>query len=377
MSAHADAGPSSAAAWIACPAYVTRARGKLGKSSTYAREGTAAHHIAECILTGKPVPETVEVEGEVFDVSEDMLGYVNQYVTYAQMATYGHDFIGVEERVTVMIDGIQEPLFGTTDLVSYSAEDKSLLVADLKYGAGKVVDAAGNPQPRIYALGALQLPALKKAKVDTVKVAIVQPRAAGQTVKEEELSVDELYAWRDEVLVPALQRIDADDDTENPGSHCHWCRRKAECGAMRAKALDMARAAFADEPTPVEVLSGREIADVLEEAEVVEGWIEAVREEAQRRIEAGERVSGWRLAPTRPTRRWKDEAVVMSELLDAGLTNTQILTEMVLRSPAQIEKLLKKEGYDPDMLEPWISSKSSGVKLVRNDEADAAASFAG
>lgn len=376
MRAHADAGPSSAEAWINCPAYVTRARGRLGASSTYAREGTAAHHVAECILTGKPVPATVEVEGEVFEVTEEMLGHVNKYVTYAQLATYGADFIGVEQRVTLEIDGVGEPLFGTSDLVSYNAADRSLLVADLKYGAGKVVEAAGNPQPRIYALGALRLKALSKAKVESVRMAIIQPRVAGAFVKEEDLSIDELYAWRDEVLIPALQRIDADDGTENPGAHCHWCRRKADCGAMRAKALDKARAAFADPPVLVETLQQPEIAEVLNEAEIVEGWIAAVRAEAQRRIEAGERVPGWRLAPTRPTRKWTDEeAAAESIRTDTGLPFAALQQKPKLLSPAQMEKLLKKEGLAPDILEPLISSESSGVKLVRSDEATLAESF--
>lgn len=377
MSAHADAGPSSAHAWIECPAYVTRARGKSGSSSTYAREGTAAHHVAECILTGKPVPSTVTVEGEVFEVTEEMLEHVNAYVTYCQLSTYGADYIGVEKRVVVQLKGIKEPLFGTSDLVSYSAEDKLLTVADLKYGAGKVVEAEGNPQPRIYALGALQLPELKKAKVETVRVAIVQPRAAGRIVKDEELSIDELYAWRDEVLIPALQRIDADDGTENPGSHCHWCRRKAECGAMRSKALDKARLAFADEPPAVETLKEPEIADILEEVEIVETWIAAVREEAQRRIEAGEKVQGWRLAPTRPTRKWKDETAAYDQLRAEFDLHPDFLRQTPkLLTPAQMEKLLKKTGYDPALLEPLISSESSGVKLVRSDEPTVGESFA-
>lgn len=376
MSVHADAGPSAAHGWIACPAYVTRARGKTGSSSSFARDGTAKHHVSECILTGKPVPKTVTVDGVEIEVTDEMLEHVNVYVNYAQMVTYGADYIGVEKRVVLKLAGIKEPVFGTCDLVHFNSLWEEIEVTDAKFGGGKKVEAQNNPQLRIYALAALQLPELKKAKVKKVRLGIVQP-AMSPPVKTEELSIDELYAWRDEVLIPALQRIDADDGTENPGSHCHWCRRKAECGAMRSKALDKARLAFADEPPAVETLKEPEISDILEEVEIVETWIAAVREEAQRRIEAGEKVRGWRLAPTRPTRKWKDETAAYDHLRAEFDLHPDFLRQTPkLLSPAQMEKLLKKTGYDPALLDPLISSESSGVKLVRSDEPTVGESFA-
>lgn len=51
--AHAELSPSSAARWMTCPGSVAACRGIPDKGSSYADEGTAAHHIAaECLESG-------------------------------------------------------------------------------------------------------------------------------------------------------------------------------------------------------------------------------------------------------------------------------------------------------------------------------------
>src|SRR4029077_9129710 len=101
MSAHAACSPSSAAMWLACPASVTLTRDIPRTSSKYAREGTAAHHVAEKILRGDVVlPDKITVEGEEFIISPGMCRALNPYVTHVQALSLLPDAeIYLEERV--------------------------------------------------------------------------------------------------------------------------------------------------------------------------------------------------------------------------------------------------------------------------------------
>jgi hypothetical protein len=45
-----------------------------------------------------------------------------------------------------------------------------------------------------------------------------------------------------------------------------------------------------------------------------------------------------------------------------------MMTEPELKSPAQIEKLLRAAGYTTQFMEQLISKESSGVTLVRSDD---------
>ena len=73
MSEHAACSPSSAAMWLACPASVTLTKDMTRPSSKYAREGTAAHKVAEMTLKGDIfLPDKVTVEGNEYIVSPGM-----------------------------------------------------------------------------------------------------------------------------------------------------------------------------------------------------------------------------------------------------------------------------------------------------------------
>src|SRR6266567_2526608 len=91
VSSHAACSPSSAAMWLACPASVTLTKDIPRPSSKFAREGTAAHAVAEMILGGDVfLPDRVKVENEEFIVSPGMCRALNPYVTHVQ-SLFGPD----------------------------------------------------------------------------------------------------------------------------------------------------------------------------------------------------------------------------------------------------------------------------------------------
>jgi hypothetical protein len=93
-------------------------------------------------------------------------------------------------------------------------------------------------------------------------------------------------------------------------------------------------------------------------ADRLEGWVKDVRALAQDLLENGAPIPGYKLVPKRATRQWVDELKALEAF--EGLVPAEELIEM--RSPAQVEKVLKKHkvSMPPDL----IVSVSSGNTLA-------------
>jgi hypothetical protein len=74
-------------------------------------------------------------------------------------------------------------------------------------------------------------------------------------------------------------------------------------------------------------------------------------------------VPGWKLVAKRATRSWMSEAAALTALTEAGCSADE-LTE--LKSPAQVEKVLKKRKIA--MPEGLITAVSSGNTLASADD---------
>ena len=384
---HADAGPSSSKQWMLCPASVTQSRGKPRKSSVFAREGTAAHAVAELLIKGEPVPSHIEVEGERIEVTEDMLDYVAPYVAFADMTEATADWFAIEQRVSLegyYPEGMPEPVFGTGDMLAFFARTRKLRIADFKYGKGVKVKAAGNSQGRCYALGAIC--ALVDAGFPVpieIEIMIFQPRVS-DTPEMEVISYDDLIAWFHLELKPAIARIGAMDTTEVPGE-CQFCPRIGECRSVGRKAIEESRLAFDDGKVggvvapEMSSLSNEEIGAILAKAEIIENWIKGLRAEASTRIDAGQSVPGWKLVPKRAQRDWKDEEVAAKTFTRRGLTAVEIY-KTKLHSPAGMEKVLKASGMTKEgialVLKDLVVKESSGTTLVEDEDSRPAVSLA-
>ena len=174
MAAHADASPSSSSIWINCPASVTKARGRRRLPTIYTAEGSAAHEVADLLIHGLIPPDEIVVDGMTFEVDDDMVDAVERYVEYVEKLKANSDVFRTETQVAVTLPG-SEKLYGTADVIAYNRGTENLEVVDLKYGKGVAVSVVGNPQLRIYALGALD--SLGAAyPVETVQMTVIQPR---------------------------------------------------------------------------------------------------------------------------------------------------------------------------------------------------------
>ena len=239
MTAHAAASPSSAAMWMSCPASITKSAGMTRPSSRYAREGTAAHTIAEMIIGGNLVPPgKITVEGEQFIVGLPMLRALNPYIDYVQTLQKITDEVYVEQRVKI---GNGALVWGTADCAALY--DEALCIGDLKYGMGVPVDP-DCAQLKIYACAAVDT-LWRTEPVDMVYLTVIQPRL-DPAPKTHMMTMEELAEWAARELNPAMRRILKGDETEKVGPHCRWCVRKSDCASFGNYRSSQAREIFDD-----------------------------------------------------------------------------------------------------------------------------------
>lgn len=372
MSAHAALGASAAHRWMACPGSIRlEAQAPPDEGSQHAREGTAAHALLEQSLTLGLPPETwVGEDLEGWEVTEEMAEAVTVAWEYVQSRRECRPGVTMhlEVRVELELQDVDEPMFGTADVVLLfcNPEDgavEMVEVIDYKHGRGVYVEVQDNPQLRYYLEGSIQQFAAHGASPFIATV--VQPRYPsldGKKVRNARYGKSEVEEFRAELRDRALATQDPDAPLNpDPEHQCRWCRAKGFCPAVRNKALAIAQEEFG--PVPVEefpTLSPDRVSRLLGQAKEVESWISALRAFAYQEAERGRVPPGYKLVEKRARRVWAstDEAERW-----AARVNEELLLPRSLVSPAQAEKMVGRGNLPEDLVE----LKSSGTKLVLDD----------
>jgi len=339
MSGHAKLSPSSAARWMTCPGSVTLSEGIKDVGSDNANEGTMMHAFAAtCLETGGDAKDwigfTEKETGLVLNNSQakDVQFYVD-HVREIVASTGGELY--VEQRLPIGWLTGEEGARGTADAVIVTPTE--LIIVDAKFGF-RDVEAEQNPQLMIYAAAAWD--ELKVAyDFQRVRVVISQPRLLAKP--EFTFDMDELQMFIAEVAFSAeltRQQVDVYVPSEKG---CQWCRAKAICPALRANVMD-------DFDTVVpETAHEDDLARVMANANLIEGWVKAVRAEVERRLLAGEPVPGYKLVQGKKgNRQWANPDEAEATLKSMRIKHDQMY-DYKLASPTTIEKLAKAEEIGP------------------------------
>jgi len=363
MTTHARLSPSSAERWIACPPSVKLSERFPDTTTSYAEEGTTAHLVAEItirkalglITEQEAVTRMEEAELSLY-YSKDMPGNLEPYIEYVVSNATGADFIGLEEKLDI---GEWVPGgYGTSDAVIIKGD--LLEVVDLKYGQGVPVSATGNPQFRLYGLGAIN-EWLMLYPFSRVRCTVIQPRL--DSISSEELEVPELLDWAERVLRPAALLAEKGEGEYRSGDHCRWCKAKAVCRRRAEDNMALARYEFA-EPA---LLTNKDIADVLSAAGELKTWVSDVEAYAlDQALNHGASFHGYKLVEGRSLRQLTDEDGAVRILLENGIAEDALYTRSLVGIPA-MEKLVGKRRL-AELLKEHIVKPQGKPTLVKDTD---------
>lgn len=368
---HALLGASKAQQWLNCPPSVKWEQSFPEPDNTEAAaEGTLAHAIAEehlrRLLAGKKVATSQKLKKHPLyrPVMEEHVDTYTTYVMelYAEARQRTPDaMLLLEERVDFS-EYVPEG-FGTADVILIA--DGHMHIVDFKYGKGIPVDAAGNPQIRLYALGALNAYAMLY-DIDDTTMHIVQPRL--DSITSETLPVDMLEGWGADYVAPRAALAAEGKGDHNPGEHCRWCRCKNVCRHFAMKQLEIARLRFSEpehqERLPDE-LSPAEIAEILSGVDELTRWAKSVKDYAlDQAVNHGVAYPGYKVVEGRANRVITDEAKAIDMLDGAGFT-TDTITE--LKGIGALEEIVGKKLLS-SLLGDLIVKPAGKPVLAREDD---------
>jgi hypothetical protein len=227
-------------------------------------------------------------------------------------------------------------------------------VADWKFGRGVKVKAEGNYQWRFYAGAAMEMhPEMFEGR--RVVGAIIQP-AAEEPLTWEIIDTDELARFVAGMKM-ALADIAAGNTAFATGKWCRWCSGGPICPVKLSQAQELVGQHVDNTIDPAELGRLATLAGELED------WSKAVMALAHQELEKGRQVEGWKLVQKRATRQWVDDGAAAGALLGIGLDRSEIFETSII-SPAAAEKVVKKKGGNPALLDEVIVARSSGTTLA-------------
>lgn len=400
---HAQRGHSKWSASASAPNWACAGRialagetGRADNESEAAAWGTACHEVSDdCLRSGKRAEEWigrfVKTKRHTIEVDEELAETAQAYIDYVTEASvFGLAPLWIEQHFSLAAINPPFEAGGTADAVIFHDGQQLLEVVDLKGGRGIVVEALGNKQARTYALGAvLNNPGLD---IQQVKVTIVQPRAPHRDgpIRSETFHVVDLLDWTTELLEAMGRSKQAEIDLHGAmsdaeafeewariylvsGDHCTFCPCAGTCPALAVAAKSKALLFFKDESgveqeNTVGRLTTAEIAEILDRADMIQNWLNAVRAHAHAQAEAGVEIPNYQLAPKQGRERWNDgtEADVLAACEWAELPLSDYQNAPKLRTPKQIRKAL---GPDlAKLVERHSTVPTAGTSLVRQDK---------
>ena len=334
---HAVLSASSSGRWLSC---TPSARLELefdNVESEAAREGTAAHALAEhklkkALKMRSRRPNSEYDSDEMEECTDGYVAYVMELIAQAKQKC-SDPVVLIEQRLDFS-DYVPDG-FGTGDCVIVA--DDTLYIVDLKYGMGVLVDAVENPQMKLYALGALRLfDALYDIR--EVSLTIYQPRR--ENISNWTTTVEELKTWAEDVLRERARMAFNGEGEYVPGSWCTFCRAAIKCRARAEEKLKLAQKEFRLPP----LLSDDEIEAILEILPDLTKWANEISEYAlDAAVNHGRQWKGFKVVEGRSVRKYKDEEAVAEAAREAGFND---IYRQSLIPMTEMERLMGKSRFE-------------------------------
>lgn len=341
--------PSNASIWTQCPGAVKISQPylKLYEMSEAAKEGIAAHWVAEQIHAGV-VLEAGSVAKNGVSVTQDMIDGAEAY----------SDLIGlnatVEQRIN--LDSVSPGMFGYIDAFKVIGTD--LFIYDYKYGHTPV-EAFENDQMLASIRGLLDLPA--SVGVKNIHMEIFQPRVFTAVENKWSITMEEYQDYLPAILEAAKDVMGKDPEI-NTGSHCLRCKGRQACVALRESALaivDLSKGPSTLDLPAEEI--GQELGTLMDAQARLKARVTGLEEQAKLEMSKGSNVEGFTLQPGVGNLKWKvpvSKIIALGDVLgkdlrkpEAPLTPTQAI----------------KAGLEKKTVDGLAERPSTGAKLKRVD----------
>ena len=346
MSDHAVLSASGAYRWLNC---LPSARLELEfvYESSAAAKGTAAHALCEhklkkALHMRSKRPVSVYNSDEMEEHSDAYVEFVMEQFELAKQSCTD-PLILIEQRLDFSCYVPQG--FGTGDCIIIG--DKKLHIIDFKYGMGVLVDAVGNLQMKLYALGALEIYD-SLYDIEEVSMTIFQPRR--ENVSTWTIRVEDLKAWAEKELKPKAKKAYNGEGEYLPGEWCTFCRAAVKCRARAEEKLKLAQSEFKLPP----LLTDSEIEEILSKLSDLTKWAnEIIAYATDAAVNHGKEWHGFKIVEGRSVRKYKDEDAVAEVAKANGYKDIFrqsliTLTEMErLMGKSKFEKILGDLIYKP------------------------------
>ncbi|WP_418482675.1 DUF2800 domain-containing protein [Frisingicoccus sp.] len=364
---HALLSASSAHRWIHCTPSARLEERFPDTTSEAAMEGTLAHELAE--IKVRHYFQTVDFGRQKYSRrfnklkkealwQDEMDRYTDEYLDYIKttaLALKSEPSVAIEKRVDY--SAYAQEGFGTADCILISGG--TLHIIDFKYGKGVPVEAAGNAQLSLYALGAYEAYKLLYP-IEQVKLSIVQPRL--DSISEAGYAIDVLLKWGEYVKERAALAWDGKGEYAPGPETCRFCRAKAQC---RARSDYNVKQAFDINELPP-LITPEEAGKRLLALEDIVKYQKDLQEWALAECLAGKAVPGWKAVEGRSSRDWTDMDKAFEFLQDKGI-NRAVLYEEKPLTLAQVEKVVGKKEFS-EMVGDMVIKKPGKPALVKESD---------
>lgn len=392
MTSHAVLSPSSAERWLNCPGSLYATKDLPDVNTSYAKEGTTAHALAEfCLKFNKKAvdslgklmtPNGIYVDDEMAEAVQEYVDNVNGIkasmsdlliVDIEQKLDFTDILDIASVKDTLPADTDKFEAFGTADAIIVG--NGELQIHDLKYGKGVQVYAEDNKQLMIYALAAYQYYSLC-CDITKVSMHIHQPRLYHHS--EYSVTPDELLAFGEKLKERAIKAYTVylkgptnDDDFCAGESQCRFCKAAGNCEAL-AKHVTATIGADFDVINDVgDVVIDSVTVDAPEDVAIkfsalntIKSWITAVETRVNSLLQQGQKVPGYKLVIGRQgNRAWSDVEGAENALKTFKLKEDERYTKKLI-SPTQALKLLKDSPKRIAKLEGFITRPEGKPTVV-------------
>ena len=354
---HTFLAPSASHRWLVCTPSAMVESTEPTVFSPYAKEGTEAHALAEIKLSymlGKINVTEYETRFDNFKLtseyySEEFNEYVNKYCVEV-MTIVNEDYKGQDVKVEleeyVVFDDIVPKGAGTSDVVIIGKN--FIHIVDLKFGKGVPVSAIGNPQLRLYALGAVRKH-IRECTCSEVRMTIIQPRLDDEST--DTINIKDLNDWAINYVKPRAELAIVGKGEFVSGEHCKFCKFKGKCKALADQQLAIAKAEFEDAVEnkmmePAE-MSPEVLSRILDIAPKFVAWFNDIERYATNAtINFGLKIPGYKLVEGRSTRVITNPDAIIEKLKVSGFSEESYLKPKELLGISALEKNVGKKLFN-------------------------------